>query len=202
MNWYTFSVFVHMLGLVAIFGGFVLLQNSGRRLRAATTWQEARPWLDLLRTFGGMVGGGGVMMLASGSYMTRVQWDFQAPWIVAGAVSALIFMVAGPLVAGRRLGALRRAAATSEGELGDRGRASITDPTLWSSIFAMNGLALAMVWLMVMKPGWTGAVLIPVVLAAIGWLAGARVTHGVRTPDHARPRERHAGPPLGRPHPG
>ena len=43
MNLYTISLFVHMMGLIALFGAFILLQNSGRRLRSATRWSEASP---------------------------------------------------------------------------------------------------------------------------------------------------------------
>jgi hypothetical protein len=63
MSLYSLALFIHLLGLIAVFGAFVLLQNAGRRLRGVTTWQEARPWLDLLRSINGMVAGGLIMML-------------------------------------------------------------------------------------------------------------------------------------------
>ena len=49
MNLYAIALFVHMIGLIALFGGLVIVQDGGSRLRAATTWKEARTWLELLR---------------------------------------------------------------------------------------------------------------------------------------------------------
>jgi hypothetical protein len=203
VNLYTISLFVHLLGLIAMFGGFVLLQNAGRRLRAATTWQEARPWLDLLRPLAGMLAGGGVMVLASGLYMTRVQWSFEAPWIAIGMAVAVLFMIVGPLIAGRKLAAVRRAALNDEGSLSEEGRARIADPLLWSTLFTMNGLALAMLWLMTTKPGWGQSILVPLVLGVIGWVAGTRVVRRrARAPRSERLHGAHAPPLAGRPRPG
>ena len=36
MSLYTIALFVHMIGLIALFGGLVILQQGGARLRTAT----------------------------------------------------------------------------------------------------------------------------------------------------------------------
>jgi hypothetical protein len=175
MNLYTVSLFVHMIGLISLFGGFVLLQNSGRRLRAATTWEDARPWLDLLQPISGMLLGGGVLVLASGLSMARQQWTYATPWVVVGMIAALLAISVGPLAIGRRLLAIRRVAGNSRGVLSPEGRAMLSSASLWSSIFAMNGLMIGVVWLMSTKPGWTASIAIPLTLAVIGAAIGVRL---------------------------
>ena len=183
---YNLALFVHLLGLIAFFGAFILLQNAGRRLRAATTWQEARPWLDLLRQVSGMLIGGLLMMGASGIYMTHKLWSFSAPWVICGIAAAVLLMIAHPLTAGRRLGELRRMAAENHGVVGADERALLAGPSLWAPVFAMNGAALGVVWIMASKPGLMGSILFPLVLAGLGALIGTRLRV-------SRPAERRQG---------
>ncbi len=61
MTLYTVALFIHFLGLIALFAGFAIYQRAGMRLRNANALVEARIWLDLLMTTRGMFMGGAVM---------------------------------------------------------------------------------------------------------------------------------------------
>src|SRR6185436_9502717 len=89
MNREGIILFIHILGVVALFGGLVLIQNTGRRLRSAPTWAEARTWLSLLRQVPGMFVGGGIMLLATGLELAREQWGFTTPWVVVAVITVL-----------------------------------------------------------------------------------------------------------------
>ena len=120
-------------------------------------------------------------MLASGMYMTRVQWTFTTPWIMVAMIVVVMFVATGALVSGRILARIGRASSQVEGPISEEARALIHAPALWSSIFGMNGGAMGIVWLMSTKPGWTGSIGVPLALTVIGSLIGLAVTRPRRT---------------------
>jgi hypothetical protein len=120
-------------GLIALFGAFVLLQNSGRRLRAVTTWQDVRPWLELLRTTVGMVVGGVVMMLASGLYMAHELYTYTSPWVVVGIVGGSLVAISYPLMVGRKLLGRHRTAAENQGVVPAEVGAELAGRGLWGA---------------------------------------------------------------------
>jgi len=185
MSLYTIALFVHMIGLIALFGGLVILQQGGARLRTATAWQEARTWLQLLRTVPGMFIGGSVFLLASGLYMTTARWTPRTPWVVVPMV-IVVFVIVEAVVVGRSLARIGRASSEREGTISEKARMLLWAPALWSSAFAMNGATLGALWLMTTKPGWAVSIGVPLVLAALGSLIGWAMTRS-RTVDRTRP---------------
>lgn len=188
MNLYTVLLFVHMIGLTSLFGGVVLIQRSGIRLRRAATWEEARTWLALLRDVRGMFAGGSGMLLVTGLWMTHLQWTFATPWVVVPAVLLVLFAVAGSGV-GRAFARLEEGAARRTGAIEGHERAIVSSPALWSLIFAMNFGALGIVWLMTTKPGWAVSIGVPLALTALGALVGRGVGGGRPRTEAARPLE-------------
>lgn len=91
MNLCGIALFLHIIGLIALFSGLVILQRGGVRLRTAATWEEARVWLQLLRPVGGMFLAGSIFLLATGLYMARIGWTFRAPWVVVAEVFVVTF---------------------------------------------------------------------------------------------------------------
>ena len=43
---YLIAFFVHMVGVVNLFGGFILLNQAGVQYRRAATWEAARSFLS------------------------------------------------------------------------------------------------------------------------------------------------------------
>jgi len=181
MNLYTVSLFIHMIGFISLFGALVLLQNAGARLRASTTWQEARNLLELLRVTRGMFAAGGVLLLASGLYMASARWSLVMPWVMVATVMVVLFAVLGAVVVGGGIVRMGRAASEAEGPISEEGRALLTGPGVWTAICAMNGGALGIVWLMVAKPGWAESIGVPLALTVIGGFAGWTVARAKRT---------------------
>ena len=172
MTLFSIMLFIHILGVVSLFGGIIVLQQAGARLRTATTWPEARPWLSMLRSTRGMFGSGSGMLLVTGLYMTHAQWTFATPWVSVAIATVLLLMIAGPLVTGPAFARIGRAGAGQDGPIAPAVRAQIASPALWGPATAMNGAAVAMVWLMTNKPGWTGSITIAVTLAVLGGVLG------------------------------
>src|SRR5262249_5300480 len=141
MTPYGIALFVHVLGLIALFSGLVILQRGGVRLRTASTWEEARVWLGLMRPVGGMFFAGTLFLLVTGMYMTRLEWSSGTPWVVVAEVVVVGFAIFGGIVA-RGLTRMRREARQHEGELSEDDQAVVRAPALWVTIFAMNGGAM------------------------------------------------------------
>ena len=175
MSLFNAVLFVHMLGLIGLFGGVVMVQHAGARLRRAATWEEARFWLQLLARTPPMMGGGTVMLLLTGLYMAYAQYTFMTPWIVVAIIGAVAFGLGGPMIVGPRLGRAAAVVMQSTGTIPESSRAVVSDPPLWSAIFAMNIGAMGLLWLMTNKPGWTGSIAIPLALTVLGAILGSAV---------------------------
>lgn len=172
---YDVAVFVHIMGVVSLFGGLILFQHAGARLRRARTWEDARLCLAFLTTVPGMMFGGPLFLLVSGLYMAKARWTFEAPWIAVGMIAVVAALVIGGLVTLPAVRRLSRVAGDRVGPVADADRVQITSSAMWPAMFMVNGVALAMVWVMSTKPGWVVSAGLPLVLGAIGLAAGMAV---------------------------
>lgn len=189
MTLYDIALFVHMIGLIAMFGGFVLYARAGVRLRAARTLDDVRSWVGLLESSGPMFASGTVMLLLSGLYMMGSRWQAPHPWLVVPLTGLLTIWIAGATISARQVRGLRAAMANAHASISEELAARIADPFPWTVIAALNGLALGIVFVMSTKPGWTGSVMAVVVTTTVGSAIGARLTRAARYTVRAEPAE-------------
>ena len=189
MDWYLVAFFVHMIGVIGVFGGQILLQHTGAKLRLANTWQEVRLWMGLVTSGPMMMTGGSVLLLLSGLYMTWNRWSFSTPWASIGILVVIAFPILGIAHSKPRFEAIGREAAQSEGPLSAEGRAKIQSPDLWMLPMAMGFAVMGLVAMMVFKPGWLGSVLTMLAFGVVGaWigrsstLAAAKATAATAKP--------------------
>lgn len=186
MTAYDFALFIHMAGLISMFGGFVIHVRAGARLRASTDLAQARSWLELLESSATMFPAGTMLLLFSGLYMTFSRWTATQPWIVAAFTGLLTIWLVGSRVAGRHLQTLRTAADQSRGSISRELAASIATPLPWTILTSLNGLAMGIVFVMSLKPGWILAFSAEAAAAAAGALIGSRsVQRSARAKDLA-----------------
>jgi Predicted integral membrane protein (DUF2269) len=172
MSDYTVALFVHLLGVITLFGGIGLQQLGASRLRAATTVQEVRLWIGLLRPTGRMVPAAGALLLASGLYMAR-SWPRGTPFVVVGFLTLLVMAAVGAGVIGRWLAAIGRASAVpAGGPIGPDLARLIRGPAGSIALSAVNGAAFGVVWLMTNKPGWAASVSVVAGATALGGAIG------------------------------
>jgi hypothetical protein len=141
-------------------------------LRAATTVEEIRTWLSLVQTTKRMFPAALLLILLSGLYMADQSWSFDTPWIVVAIVSVVIMGALGGGIVGRGFAAIGRATGESESALPDVAR-TVTNPALWIAATALNAIALGVLWLMAIKPGWTHSIVVVVVMGGIGGVVGS-----------------------------
>lgn len=190
MDWYQLVKIVHFLGLIALFGFFVLYSRAGGRLRAATTRGEARPWLELLELARPMLPSGIVMLAGSGAVMGWFRWQGAYPFMTVGVVAALVIWLAWALVGAPYVRAMRGALGDGDGAITPAVAALLRDPARWGVMGAINGAALGVLAVMTLKLGWTGCIVIVVLAAA---LVGAVFTFAVRRSRQALTRGDVAG---------
>jgi protein-S-isoprenylcysteine O-methyltransferase Ste14 len=173
MDLYGIALFIHMLGVITMFGAFVLLQRVGAQVREAETAEQLRSSIGILRPLGQMFTTATVFLLASGLYMTAQVWTFTTSWVVVGIATILMIMGLGSSIPGRRLGQIAGAAMKAPaGPLPDELRLATKDPMLWMVATLNSAAALGVVWLMTNKPGWVVSIAVVVVLAAAGAFSG------------------------------
>jgi hypothetical protein len=168
------ALFIHLLGVITLFIAFGILQRGGARARQARTVQHLRLWLDLLRTTAPMFPAAFVMILGAGLYMTADVWTFSTEWVLVALVAVGVMMAVGFGVVGRGLNRMGAAAANaSEASVSPELRAVVVDPTTWVSASVLNGIGLGVLWLMVSKPGWGEAIIVPIAFGVAGAIAGS-----------------------------
>ena len=121
-----------------------------------------------------------VGLYASGAYMTSRYWTWSTSWIVIPIVGLAVLSLQGPLVAGRRGHALKKAlTANGSGSLGPDARRMTRDRALWIADFTNETLVLAIIWVMVEKSSWASGIAALVIAYAVGVTAAIALT---RTP--------------------
>jgi len=172
---YPIAFSIHMLGLINLFGGMVLIQQGGARLRGASSWEDARTFLSVMLPALPMFGFGTLLLILTGLYMAHARWSFHAPWVVVALVTVVIFAGMGPMIAGKTMRKLLAQAAGKSGPLPEATRMELSSRGLWGTIFFLNFGALGIIWLMAAKPGWLGSVVAVVVMSVLGYVIGGAV---------------------------
>ena len=116
-------------------------------------------------------------LYATGAYMTSQLWTWGTSWIVLPIVGLAVLSLQGPLVAGRRGHAVKRALmANGPGPLGPEARRMTHDRALWIAGLTNEGLVLGIVWVMVEKSGWASGIAALVIAYVVGVTAAIALT--------------------------
>jgi hypothetical protein len=177
MSTYQTVKYLHFLSLFAGVGAATIMVLCTYRLRAATTLEQAGPW--------GMLAGKTknafpVVVLAlfgTGAYLTSDAWTWGAGWIWPSIVGLAVIALQGPLVAGPRGEALKKALMENgPGPLGEQARRLARDPRLWIVTLANPAMVFAIAWNMTQKPGTAAAIASIVIAYAVGAAVAMRMT--------------------------
>ena len=172
MTAYDTALFIHLLSLFIGVGVAAVLAVCLFKLRAAATLNDAVPWGSVAVKSGRVFPIAIVGLFGSGAYMTADVWTWGTDWIVVGIAALVVLAVQGPLL-GERSGKKLEQALRSNGpgSLGEHARRMTRYPGLWIAEFSSIGLMLGIVWNMIQKPGFGGAI----VAAVGGYVIGAAV---------------------------
>ena len=175
MPWYELVKVVHFLGLIALFGSFVIYPRAGERLRTAANLADVRSWLGMLELTRGMFHGGVVMMLLSGAGMAAMRWRAPYPFVTVGLIALLFMWVVGSLTGLGHLRAIRAATPEGDGAVPAELSRIIRAARPWTMMFSVNLTALALLLIMTIKPGWAVSLAIAVAFAILGAVIGSTI---------------------------
>lgn len=169
---YTISLFVHMLGFIAVFAALAMQQRAGANLRRMADPAQIRFWVQLLGATSTMIPAGSIMLFLSGVAMTAISWRNGPGWVAASAIGLIVMAALYLAIVLRRFRAMR-AAVDAAGDHPSADVARLVRMTsTWTWLAVINGAALAIIWLMVSKPELAVSIMILAGGMALGGLLG------------------------------
>ena len=167
MSAYSIALFLHLVGVLALFAGIGIEQIALRQLRNARSVAQVREWLTLMRSRRRIDGPAALTILLSGGYMAMGGAGHHA-WVVAGLVGMVVMAVLGAGVGRPRFVAIGRALPGTDGPISATLRERLLDPVLRISAATRLALGLGVVFDMVVKPAAAGAIIVLVAALVIG----------------------------------
>ena len=167
MSAYSIALFLHLVGVLALFAGIGLEQTAMRRLRNALSLAQVREWMTVLRGLRRIDAPAGLTILVSGGYLAEHGAGHHA-WIAAGIIGMVAMAVLGAAVGRPRLLAIATALPETDGPISSSLRARLENPVLRASGATRAAIGLGVVFDMVVKPAAMGAMIVLVVALVIG----------------------------------
>lgn len=172
MSFYTLALFAHILGVLGVFVGIALDLATILRLRRAQTVTLVREVTSLVGFQARLIQISALLLLVAGISMTVTAWDSDPPWILLSLVALIVMGALAGGVSGRRLAAIRKAAAeASDGTIPPALQRRMADPVLLTSVQTTGMIGLGVVFLMTIKPDLLGSLIALVVAIILGVLS-------------------------------
>jgi hypothetical protein len=179
MSAYSIALFLHLVGVLALFAGIALEQTALRRLRSAVALAQVREWMTLLRGLRRIDAPAGLTVLLSGGYLVGHGAGYHA-WVGAGIVGMVVMAALGVGLGRPRLMAIASALPATDGLVASPLRARRQVPMLRASAAMRAALGLGIVFDMAVKPAAAGAWIALVVALSIGAASSLRGRVGAR----------------------
>lgn len=168
---YSLALLLHIVGAALMFAALGVDLAVHSRMRRAATVGEVRTLSQAAGSVDRLHGISGLIILVAGIYMAWTSWGWTTPWIDVALIAYLIGAVLGAGVIGERMRAIGKgAAAAAEGPVPSELAARIHDRGLALGSGIMTLWLGGILYLMVVKPGWTGSIVAMLVAAVIGYL--------------------------------
>jgi hypothetical protein len=165
-------LFTHVVGVLALFVGLGLEWIGLDGIQRSTTRAEATPLLRLIAIVPRLFGVALAAIVLSGFYLGARVGVLGNGWMRASYGALLLMAIVSGPVSRSPMRALKRVAdVPADGTVALR--AAAANPILWLSLRIRVAFGLAIVFLMIAKPG-VGESLLVLVLASIGTFATSR----------------------------
>lgn len=155
---YNALLFVHVFGALLMFVGIGLTVTAMISMLRSATGSQLREWSKLAVKADGLIPLSVLLIVVPGLYMTFTSWGWHHAWLNVSLVTLLAMTVMGPTINLRRLKAIQATAnAAPAGALSESAIEKVRNTVLWTSVSIMTLLAVAIVFLMTVKPGLAGS---------------------------------------------
>jgi hypothetical protein len=176
---YSIALFLHVLGALGMFIALGIEWTSLRNLPHSANAREARGWLGLFLVLRRFYPLSFVTILVTGIYMMAVSWG-GAPWIAIGLLGLLALPAIAGFMTARRVRGIGPELGGSA-ELDASIRARLADPALLLSHRLRVGLAVGIIFLMTVKPGWIGSLVAIAAFTGLGALTAVTARKGTES---------------------
>ena len=174
MSAYSIALFLHVVGVLALFVSIGLEQAGLRRLQHAVSIAQAREWATLLGGLRRIDAPVGLVLLVTGGYLAAMGAGRHA-WIAIGVLGLVLMAALGVRLTRPRVAAIAASLSAADGAIPSSVVERLRDPMLRASAAMRAALGVGIVFDMVVKPGLMGALAVVVVALVVG-----AVIEGVR----------------------
>jgi hypothetical protein len=179
MNYYSITLFLHIVSALGFFIALGLEWTRLRQMRNATTIEQVHASMRFYKSVRRLGMASMLTIIITGFYMMASIWGSVA-WILV-ALGSLVLVIAITVVLTRpRITAIEPALTSEKGPLSPSLRQLATHPLLWISIQARVAIALGIVFLMTVKPGLGGSLLTIGVATVLGLAVSLPMTRSQR----------------------
>lgn len=164
---YQLALFAHILGAFGLIATMTLESVGLRGLRHAATGETARAATRAMEFVPPLGAASGLVILATGLYMTATAWGVRG-WIVVALAGLILNALSGALVTRSRMARIGPTLAEANGPLSREARVMLRDAVLLASLQFRFGVVLGILFVMTLKPSAVVSLAVIIVAAAIG----------------------------------
>ena len=171
MNAYSIALFLHIVGAAGFFVALGLEWTGLWQIRSATTPQQVRGWMMILKSVRKV---GFVSMsttVITGIYLMATVWGGEA-WIIVTVGSLILVIALAQVVTAPRMAAVGRTLTTEKVLLSQTFYSLANHPLLWISIQTRVAIALGIIFLKLARPDFGGSLLTIGVAIVLGLASG------------------------------
>jgi hypothetical protein len=176
MNDYSIALFLHVVGALGFFMALGLEWTSLCQIRNAKASEQIRLLMRVSNSAHrlGMVSM--LTILITGFYLMAIAWGAGG----SSQLSLVLVIVLGMALTGPRMTDIVRALGNEKGPVSPNLHALANHPFLWISVQTRVAIALGMVFLMTVKPGWGGSLLTIAIAVILGLASALSILRRVR----------------------
>jgi hypothetical protein len=153
MHGYQIALFLHLVALFAAFGASTVVHVAMGRIRSARSGGAALEWLGVAHSLSRVFPIALAALVGTGAWMLHSSWSWSAGFVDAGLTGVVLLFVSGAAIESTRAGALAAALAAAPHEPFSAETAARTrDPLWWCASWSNSGIAVAVAFVMVVKP--------------------------------------------------
>jgi len=168
MNFYVLTLFLHIIGALGLFIGMGMEVIILKQLRDAKTNGQAFAGGGLMKILRTIFLSSTILLLLSGIYLVETSWGWTA-WVILGLTLMVVLSVIGS-VSGKKVGMTIASLGKPDEFIPEEARKKLSDPVILKSFIIRTALSLGIIFMMTLKPDWTGGIITIVVTLILGYL--------------------------------
>lgn len=169
MSLYPYALFLHIVAVLGLFIATGIEWTTLFGVRSAKNVGQVRQLMNVNAAFELVFPVAALLILVAGLHMTFTVWGWSHAWISVSLLALILMGVLGPTINARRMKAIHASArATPDGPIPASLKKLINNRVLWTCVLAMSFADLGIIYLMTIKPGWIGAIVVMLVTVAAG----------------------------------